>query len=52
MNTSIKGKESEEERDPPGGGKILEREKKEGYNAPRTLPEDLDPATHTKGRLS
>ena len=51
MNTSIKGKKSDGERDPleeknPGKGE------KEVYNAPRTLFEDLDPTTHTNERLS
>ena len=52
MNTSIKGKESKREGDPRGGGKILQRGEKEGYNAPRTLSEGLDPTTRTNGRLN
>ena len=51
MNTSIKGKESDGERDP-----LEEKNPRKGenevYNAPRTPSEDLDPTTHTNGRLS
>ena len=52
MNTSIKGKESEGERDPPEKEeKILQKGEWEGYCAPRTQSEDLNPTTHTNGML-
>ena len=52
VDTSIKGKESEGERDPRKEGKILQKGEREGYYAPRTLSEDLNPTTRTNGRLS
>ena len=51
-NTSIKGRDSEGERIPRGGEKILQKGEKEGYNAPRTLSEDLNPTTRINGKLS
>ena len=54
-NTSIKGKESEEERGalpPLEKEKSCKGEKKGRVQASRTLSEDLNPVTHSNERLS
>ena len=52
MKTSIKEKKAKEKGIPREEEKSCKGEKREGYNAPRTLSEDLNPATRTNGRLS